>query len=177
MALASGRGLDLATPVKQRKAAFWFGEDQGRYLLAAAPAAADTLLLKAAMAGVQASKIGRFGGPDLLLDGSDALSLLDLSDIFEAALPDYMNMVNAKEASPMAMAADDLKKLILDALPDAEVEIEDLAGDGDHYRARVVSAAFNGKSRVQQHQLVYRALKGRMGGELHALALETEARE
>jgi phosphoribosylformylglycinamidine synthase len=177
MALASGRGLDLATPVKQRKAAFWFGEDQGRYLLAAAPAAADTLLLKAAMAGVQASKIGRFGGPDLLLDGSDALSLLDLSDIFEAALPAYMNMVNAKEASPMAMAADDLKKLILDALPDAEVEIEDLAGDGDHYRARVVSAAFNGKSRVQQHQLVYRALKGRMGGELHALALETEARE
>ena len=97
MALASGRGLNLSTPVKQRKAAFWFGEDQGRYLVAAAPAASDTLLLKAAMAGVQASKLGRFGGPDLLLDDRDALSLLDLSDIFEAALPSYMNAEMAKE--------------------------------------------------------------------------------
>jgi len=177
MALAAGRGLNLSTPVKQRAAAFWFGEDQGRYLIAAAPAAADTLLLKAAMAGVQASKIGRFGGPDILLDETDALSLLDLSDLWEAALPDYMNAETLKETAPMPMAADDIKKLVLEALPDAEIEIEDLAGDGDHYRARVVSAAFNGKTRVQQHQLVYKALKGRMGGELHALALETEARE
>ncbi len=176
MALASGRGLNLTTPVKARKAAFWFGEDQGRYLVAAAPAAADTLLLKAAMAGVQASKIGRFGGPDLLLDGRDALSLLDLSDIFESALPDYMKS-GAKETHSMAMAGEDIKKLILEALPDAEIELEDLAGDNDHWRARIVSSAFNGKSRVQQHQLVYRALKGRMGGELHALALETEAKE
>ena len=177
MALAAGRGLNLTTPVKARRAAFWFGEDQGRYLVAAAPAAADTLLLKAAMAGVQASKIGRFGGPDILLDGNDALSLLDLSDIFESALPDYMNAMTSKETATMPMAAADLKKLVLEALPDAEIEIEDLAGDGDHYRARIISAAFNGKNRVQQHQLVYRALKGRMGGELHALALETEARE
>ncbi|WP_425408694.1 phosphoribosylformylglycinamidine synthase subunit PurL [Hyphococcus sp.] len=177
MALAAGRGLNLTTPVKQRKAAFWFGEDQGRYLVAAAPAAADTLLLKAAMAGVQASKIGRFGGPDLTLDSNDSLSLLDLSDIFEAALPDYMNAQTKKEPAPMPMAGDDIKKLILDALPDAEIELEDLAGDNDHWRARIISSAFNGKSRVQQHQLVYRALKGRMGGELHALALETEARE
>ena len=128
------------------------------------------------MAGIQASKIGRFGGPDILLDGKDALSLLDLSDLFESALPDYMNALKEKD-SPMPMAADDIKKLVLDALPDAEIEIEDLAGDGDHYRARIVSSAFNGKSRVQQHQLVYKALKGRMGGELHALALETEAKE
>ncbi|MEX0643771.1 MAG: BolA family transcriptional regulator [Parvularculaceae bacterium] len=77
----------------------------------------------------------------------------------------------------MPMAADKIKAMILDALPDATVEIEDLKGDGDHYRARVVSAAFKGKNRVQQHQLVYRALKGKMGGELHALALETEAAE
>ena len=77
----------------------------------------------------------------------------------------------------MPMAADAIKSMILDALPDADIEIEDLAGDGDHYRARIVSAAFNGKNRVQQHQLVYKALKGKMGGELHALALETEARE
>ncbi|WP_432760025.1 AIR synthase-related protein [Hyphococcus sp.] len=177
MALACGRGLNLATPVKARKAAFWFGEDQGRYLVAAAPAAADTMLLKAAMAGVQASKIGRFGGPDILLDGRDALSLLDLSDIFESALPDYMNALTKKETAKMPMAGEDIKKLILEALPDAEIELEDLAGDNDHWRARIISSAFNGKSRVQQHQLVYRALKGRMGGELHALALETEGRE
>ena len=176
MALAAGRGLNLHTPVKARKAAFWFGEDQGRYLVAATPSAADTLLLKAAMAGVQASRLGRFGGPDITLDDKDAISLLDLSDIFESQLRDYMNAEMHKE-SAMPMAADDIKKLILEAMPDAEVEIEDLAGDGDHYRARVVSAAFNGKNRVQQHQLVYRALKGRMGGELHALALETEGRE
>jgi stress-induced morphogen len=63
--------------------------------------------------------------------------------------------------------------LIREALPDAQVTIQDLAGDGDHYAAHVVSAAFKGKSRVQQHQLVYEALQGRMGGELHALALQT----
>jgi len=175
MALAAGRGLTLTTPVKARKAAFWFGEDQGRYLVAATPSAADTLLLKAAMAGVQASRIGRFGGPDIVLDDNDAISLLDLSDISETRLRDYMNAETVKD-DPMPMAADDIKTLILEAMPDAEIEIEDLAGDGDHYRARIVSSAFNGKNRVQQHQLVYRALKGRMGGELHALALETEAR-
>jgi stress-induced morphogen len=73
------------------------------------------------------------------------------------------------------MAADDISRLIREALPDAQVEIEDLAGDGDHYRATVVSPAFAGLSRVKQHQLVYNALGGRMGGELHALALITRA--
>ena len=63
--------------------------------------------------------------------------------------------------------------MIKAALPDAQVTIEDLAGDGDHYAATVVSEAFKGKSRVQQHQIVYAALRGRMGGELHALALQT----
>lgn len=76
----------------------------------------------------------------------------------------------------MPIAANDLKQMILDALPDAEIQIEDLAGDGDHYKAHIVSAAFDGKSRVAQHQLVYKALKGKMGGELHALALETAAK-
>ncbi|MEP3670299.1 MAG: BolA family transcriptional regulator, partial [Roseibium sp.] len=65
--------------------------------------------------------------------------------------------------------------LIKEALPDAQVEIRDLAGDGDHYAANVVSETFRGKSRVQQHQLVYEALKGNMGGALHALALQTKA--
>ena len=73
----------------------------------------------------------------------------------------------------MPMAAEDIETLIRAALPDAVVEIRDLAGDGDHYAARVLSADFAGLSRVRQHQLVYRALGGRMGGELHALQLET----
>ena len=75
----------------------------------------------------------------------------------------------------MAMTADQIETLIRAALPQAQVTIEDLAGDGNHYRARVVSPEFRGKSRVQQHQLVYRALGERMGGELHALALTTAA--
>lgn len=73
----------------------------------------------------------------------------------------------------MAMAASDIEALIREALPGAEVTITDLAGDGDHYAAHVVSASFAGKSRVQQHKLVYEALGGRMGGELHALQLTT----
>jgi stress-induced morphogen len=75
----------------------------------------------------------------------------------------------------MAMQAADIERLIVEALPDAKVQIQDLAGDGDHYAATVISEAFRGKSRVQQHQIVYAALKGRMGGELHALALTTSA--
>lgn len=77
----------------------------------------------------------------------------------------------------MPMAADDIETMIKAALPDAQVEITDLAGDGDHYKAIVVSKAFKGKSRVQQHQMVYAALQGNMGGVLHALALETRAPE
>lgn len=73
----------------------------------------------------------------------------------------------------MAMDPGEIKRLIKQALPDAEVEIRDLAGDGDHYAAMVVSEAFRGKTRVQQHQMVYQALKGNMGGALHALALQT----
>jgi len=75
----------------------------------------------------------------------------------------------------MAMTADEIVAMIREGLPDAEVRIEDLAGDGNHFRAHVVSPAFRGKSRVQQHQMVYRALGDRMGGELHALALSTAA--
>jgi stress-induced morphogen len=75
----------------------------------------------------------------------------------------------------MAMKADEIEKLIKEAFPDAVVTIEDLRGDGDHYAARVISKAFAGVPRVRQHQMVYSALKGRMGGELHALALQTAA--
>ena len=73
----------------------------------------------------------------------------------------------------MAMAAAEIERMIKDTFPDATVEIQDLRGDGDHYAAVVTSAAFKGKSRVQQHQMVYAALKGKMGGQLHALALTT----
>jgi stress-induced morphogen len=73
----------------------------------------------------------------------------------------------------MAMAADEIERLIRAGIPDARVEITDLAGDGDHYAARVVSESFRGQPRVRQHQRVYEALGGRMGGELHALQLST----
>ena len=73
----------------------------------------------------------------------------------------------------MPMDANDIERLIREAIPDAQVTIRDLAGDGDHYAATVIAESFRGKSRVQQHQLVYQALKGQMGGVLHALALQT----
>ena len=75
----------------------------------------------------------------------------------------------------MAMRADEIETMIREAFPDASIAIDDLRGDGDHYAATIVSSAFAGKSRVQQHQLVYKALKGKMGNELHALALTTSA--
>lgn len=75
----------------------------------------------------------------------------------------------------MPMPVETLHAHLVEAFPDAVIAIDDLAGDGDHYRARIVSAAFAGLPRVRQHQLVYAALKGQMGGELHALALETSA--
>ena len=75
----------------------------------------------------------------------------------------------------MAMQADEIERLIKVALPDAQVEIKDLVGDGDHYSATVVSTAFKGKTRVQQHQIVYAALREQLGGVLHALALQTSA--
>ncbi len=74
----------------------------------------------------------------------------------------------------MAMSAIEIESLIKEAITGAVVTIEDLRGDGDHYAALVVSSEFKGKSRVQQHQMVYAALQGRMGGDLHALALQTE---
>ena len=77
----------------------------------------------------------------------------------------------------MAMAANEIEALIRAGIPDAHVTIEDLVGDGDHYAASVVSETFRGKSRVQQHQIVYAALRGRMGAELHALALQTSTPE
>ena len=77
----------------------------------------------------------------------------------------------------MPIAQSDLEAILKAGFPDAEIQIDDLAGDGDHYKARIVSKAFAGLPRIKQHQLVYAALKGRMGGELHAMALQTQAPE
>jgi stress-induced morphogen len=77
----------------------------------------------------------------------------------------------------MAMDAKEIEAMILEGIPDASVRIEDLRGDGDHYAAYITSSTFVGKSRVQQHQMVYAALKGKMGGELHALAIQTSTPE
>ncbi|MFK5979079.1 MAG: BolA family transcriptional regulator [Rhizobiaceae bacterium] len=77
----------------------------------------------------------------------------------------------------MAMDAGEIERMIMEALPDAKISIRDLAGDGDHYAAEVISESFRGKTRVQQHQMVYKALQGNMGGVLHALALQTSVPE
>ena len=77
----------------------------------------------------------------------------------------------------MAMSQTEIETMIREAFPDARVEVKDLAGDGNHYAATVVTSAFQGKTRVRQHQMVYEALKGRMGGVLHALQLTTQARD
>ena len=77
----------------------------------------------------------------------------------------------------MPMSAAEIERMIREAIPDAQVTIEDLRGDGDHYAAHVVAASFKGMTRVQQHQMVYQALRGRMGGELHAMALQTSVPE
>ncbi len=77
----------------------------------------------------------------------------------------------------MAMTAQEIERFIVEGIPDAKVEIRDLAGDGNHYSATVIAESFRGKNRVQQHQLVYAALKGNMGGVLHALALTTSVPE
>ena len=82
-------------------------------------------------------------------------------------------MVNKLYELIMAMDLKEIEKLIKEALPDALVEIQDLAGDGNHYSATVTSSEFSGKSKIEQHQLVYSALNGKMGNELHALALKT----
>ncbi|MDB9762271.1 MAG: BolA/IbaG family iron-sulfur metabolism protein [Alphaproteobacteria bacterium] len=77
----------------------------------------------------------------------------------------------------MAMSANEIETMIKEALPNSTVVIEDLRGDGDHYSAHVKSELFNGKSKIQQHQMVYKALKGKMGEQLHALALKTSSNE
>jgi stress-induced morphogen len=99
------------------------------------------------------------------------------SCLYRFAFPAPFSYLREKDFDPMAMTAQEIERFIKESLPDATVTISDLAGDGNHYSANVISASFKGKNRVQQHQMVYAALKGRMGGELHALALQTSVPE
>ena len=86
-------------------------------------------------------------------------------------------MVKGVYGSIMAMDLKEIEKLIKEALPDAFVDIQDLAGDGNHYSATVTSSQFSGKSKIEQHKIVYNALKGKMGNELHALAIKTKEKD
>ena len=120
--------------------------------------------------------IGTTGGDALTLAGERPILVTILRERFEGWLPAYMAgelPQRSAEGPTMAMDAGEIERLIKVRIPDAQVTIRDLAGDGDHYAATVISASFKGKSRVQQHQLVYEALKAQMGGVLHALALQT----
>jgi len=83
-------------------------------------------------------------------------------------------MVKGIYGTIMAMNLEEIKKLIKESLPDATVEIQDLAGDGNHYSATVISSQFSGKSKIEQHKMVYNSLKGKMGNELHALEIKTK---
>ena len=123
--------------------------------------------------------IGTVGGAALTLSGGGAISVAELKAANEAWLPAYMaqGLVERLGIERWRWTRRTIERLIKESLPDAQVSIEDLRGDGDHYAAHVVSGAFRGKSRVQQHQMVYQALRGRMGNELHALALQTGAPE
>ncbi|MEM9898385.1 MAG: phosphoribosylformylglycinamidine synthase subunit PurL, partial [Pseudomonadota bacterium] len=145
MAIASGEGLELKTPVKQREAAFWYGEDQSRYLIAVSPGAADTLLLKAAMAGVQATRIGRFGGNFIRLDNTDSLGLIDLADLHRETLPTYFKASYSNDTmqdgeNPMPMAADTIRDMIKEALPDADEADSRPARGGDGVSSLIITS-------------------------------------
>jgi stress-induced morphogen len=131
------------------------------------------------MAAILISSFGRILPATAMQIGCHPLETLGITQA-EMARFWHNRTVNRGTRSPrrqdpksMPMNASDIEKLIKAGIPDAEVTIRDLAGDGDHYAATVIAESFRGKSRVQQHQLVYNALKGQMGGALHALALQT----
>ena len=173
MAMAGGIGATIATePDDLPRHAFLFGEDQARYVLAVPQEVAADILYEATAIGVPAALLGVTGGASLILPGGQAISVASLKAAHEIVASRLHGRQGLRTIS-MPMDAIDIETMIKAAIPDAIVEIRDLAGDGDHFAATVTSAAFRGKSRVQQHQMVYAALQGRMGGVLHALALTT----
>ena len=177
MCLAGGVGATLRVPAEIGSRVGWlFGEDQGRYLLGVHDRDRRHLLDAAQAAEVSAREIGRSGGDALVIDGEGPISLGDMRAVTRAAIRLHGRSSKQPQAggeAAMPMSVSELEQVIKEFLPDAQVAIEDLAGDGDHYRARITSAAFAGKTRIQQHQMVYQALGERMGRELHALALIT----
>eukprot|EP01034_Spumella_vulgaris_P018880 gene18880-24135_t len=147
MCLSGSTGASIKLPAGGPSPhAFLYGEDQGRYLIATDDGGA--LVEAATKAGVPAVLLGYSGGPDIVVEGLLSVPLQELRDAHEAWLPGFL----------MPMQAEDIVRLIKEGIPDAEVEIQDLAGDGDHYAATVISASFAGKSKIQQHQAVYGAL-------------------
>jgi stress-induced morphogen len=208
MAMALGIGAVLEAPshwaVPPAAHAFWFGEDQARFIVTAK--AAEIVMQRAKAAGVPLARLGVTSGAAPALAGerliSRRISKLGSRPIWRARpkrridawrqaphcgrnaaqvsriilrIADFLSGASRNEQvkRAMAMVASDIERLIRVRIPDAEVTIRDLAGDGDHYAATVIAESFRGKSRVQQHQIVYEALKAEMGGKLHALALQT----
>ncbi len=174
MAMAGSTGVRLDVPQSgMSPQAYWFGEDQGRYLLAVADGAA------AGRGGAAGRDRGPRAGPQRRRRFDFAQWRHDIPGAAEPGprrlLPGADGRLIQAQESVMPMAAAEIESLIRASLPDAQVTIEDLAGDGDHYACTVISEAFRGRSRVQQHQLVYAALQGHMGGALHALAIQTNA--
>jgi phosphoribosylformylglycinamidine synthase len=167
MAMASGIGAALADT--REDAGFWFGEDQARYVVATGRP--EDVEKRAAEAGVPCARLGETGGNSLKFGAGRAIPVYELIEIHEGWLPAYME----GNHKAMAMNPGEIERMIREALPDASIEIRDLRGDGDHYAAHIISEAFIGKTRVEQHQIVYAALQGKMGNELHALSIQTSA--
>jgi phosphoribosylformylglycinamidine synthase len=180
MALAGDIGVEIGVAGTAETIPFFFGEDQGRYVLAASPDVIDRIESELREIGVVHAIIGRTTKEKVLhIEREGAVALSTLRTAHEGWFPRYM----AGEAIPasncgsvMGMKAEEIEKFIKDAFPDADVTITDLAGDDNHWAAVVASSAFEGKTRVQQHQMVYAALKGNMGGVLHALQLQTQVK-
>ena len=177
MAMASGIGASVAAPAPANDHAYWFGEDQARYVLTTTdPAGRCPTPARGGGAGAAARHHRRrrvdSGRHRCHIHRDVAADQRGVAAELHGG-----TLTPAHGGTLMAMDAATIERLIREGLPDAQVTIEDLRGDGDHYAAHVVSAAFKGKSRVQQHQLVYQALRGRMGNELHALALQTSPPE
>ena len=187
MAMASGIGAQLDAPPRQawRPHAFWFGEDQARYVVTVPARRVPRCRARAAAVACR-SPLGHTGDDALAVPGERPILVKALSGALrklasratwrEPILTPRASDGRQRRRAAMPMLANDIERLIKARIPDAEVTIRDLAGDGDHYSATVVSETFRGKSRVQQHQIVYDALKAEMGGKLHALACRPACR-
>ena len=174
--MASGMGATIDWEMPYYTHAALFGEDQARYIMAVDEEWADMFAANSEGSGVSFCRIGTLGGEKLVIGELIDLEVSEMKKVNEDALPEFINASGQRKIrkeKTMAMEAAEIKKMICRKFPDACVTIRDLAGDGDHYAAEVTTKEFVGKSRVEQHQMVYAALKGNIGEQLHALALQT----